>query len=314
MASSRTVLPARRVVAVLGAGLLAAGLVGATAAPAQARVRPYVIGNTVTEPDPEITVSRLGTSDADGLHLRWLAGANLNTHHADASRDARTYAYLQGTNSVSGGSRVNVRIVVRRNGHIVFTTVGLISPPDVTPDGRYVVWGQGRRVYRFDAITHVRRVLYTAPVGDEVETVGYSPDRTRLLVTAQGHNAAGPWKLRLVRTSDSHVLLSRVGLFSDLYERPEWSPTSSSVLVFWHAAAVAPRAVRVSRAGGVFATAIVAPLRSLNWRPDGVYALDPVANVVKRTNNLAVAPVLAWLRLAPGRVLDNIVLVDRPPA
>ncbi len=314
MTSSRTVLPTRSLLAALGAGALAAGLLGAAVAPAEARVRPYVIGNTYTEPQPEITVSRLGTSDADGLHLRWLAAANLNTHHSDASRDARTLAYLQGTNSVSGGSRVQVRIVVRRNGAIVFTTVGLISPPDVTPDGRYVVWGQGRRVYRLDALTRARTVLYTAPVGDEVETVGYSPDRTRLLVTAQGHNANGPWKLRLIRTADRHVLLFRSGLFSDLYERPEWSPTSSSVLVFWYGGSVGARPVRVTRAGALVATAIRYPLRSLNWRPDGVFALDPFANVVKRTNNLAVAPVLAWARLAPGNVLDDIVLVDRPPA
>jgi hypothetical protein len=305
----------RRTVTVLtvtAAVALAVTAVGAT--PAQARTRPYVIGNTADEPTPEVTASRLGVSDADGNHLTWLAPTSPTSHHADASRDARTLAYLTGTNSASSGDRLPARLVIKHDGGTYLLRNGRISPPDVTPDGRFVVWGQDRDVYRFDVRTRAVARLWRAPVGQQIETVGYSPDRTRLLVTSLDFPAVGAWHLRLVRTSDGVTLLHRTGLFSDIYERPEWSPGSTSVLVFWHTAATSPRPVRVTRSGGVYATAIRYPLRCLNWRTDGIFALDPVHNRVMRTAVSTVAPVVSWRRTGPGRTLDSIVLVDARPA
>ena len=298
-------------VAATAALALAAGVVAA--APASARVTPYVLGNSVEEPSPEITVGRIGVSEASGGNLAWLGAAAANTHHPDASRGGRTLAFLRGTYSYSSGERVPVTLVIRRDGRAVLARDGLIGPPDVSPDGRYVVFGQGRSVFRWSRATRTVTRLWTAPRGQQVETVGASPDRTRLLVTTIDLAAAAIWRMRLLRLPTGAVIASRAGGFSDLYARPEWSPGSGAVLVVWHGGSVSPRAVRVSRTGTVSPTALRYPMTSFNWREDGIYALDRIANVVVRTASSTVAPTLAWLRPGPGRVLDSIVLVDARP-
>ena len=304
--------PARLTAITAAAAALALATGVVVAAPASAQVRPYVLGNSVDEPSPEITVGRIGVSEATGGNLTWLGAAAANTHHPDASRGGRTLAFLRGTYSSSSGERVPVTLVIRRDGRAVLARDGLIGPPDVSPDGRDVVFGQGRSVFRWSLVTRTVTRLWTAPRGQQVETVGASPDRTRLLVTTIDL-ASARWRLRLLRLPTGAVIASRTGGFSDLYARPEWSPGSGAVLVVWHGGSVSPRAVRVSRTGVVSPTALRYPLTSFNWRQDGIYALDRIANVVVRTASSAVAPTLAWLRPGPGRVLDSIVLVDAPP-
>ena len=51
-----------------------------------------MLGNSVDESSPEITVGRIGVSEATGGNLTWLGAAAANTHHPDASRGGRTLA------------------------------------------------------------------------------------------------------------------------------------------------------------------------------------------------------------------------------